>query len=251
MKIISMLGIPLGIVVLLIGLRMSTDNLSMFLDNPSLFIVIGGTLAASIITYRLDRILVLLKIFFKHISGANNIDYTQLVKEIILIGEAYRKGSTIESQMGKVKDHFLKESLGLIADGILSPEEVIDILEERNDNLNYIRLDEANKIKTLAQFPPAFGMMGTTIGMIVLLSNLGGEDALKMIGPSMSICLITTLYGVVLANLGFIPVAENLIDSTKAETLKNSIIIEGTKLILNKTNPVLKHPMHVIWFRRK
>jgi len=75
--------------------------------------------------------------------------------------------------------------------------------------------------------------------MIVLLANLGGEDAIKKIGPAMGICLITTLYGVILANLGFIPVAENLLHVAKKKHLKNIIVLEGVKLLLEKVNPVI------------
>jgi chemotaxis protein MotA len=82
-------------------------------------------------------------------------------------------------------------------------------------------------------------MMGTTIGMIVLLANLGGADAMKMIGPAMGVCLITTLYGVVVANLVVIPIGENLIESAKDIHQKNQIILEGVKHIIAKSNPVV------------
>lgn len=239
MKMLAILGIPIGIAVLFIGLKLSSDNLGMFVDSTSAFIVIGGTFAASVITFRLDRIFVLFKIFLRHVMGADHINYAGLIKQIIVIGEAYRKGESLEGQLSKIKDPFLKEALTMIADGALDHESIVEILEGRNENISYIRMEEANKMKVLGQFPPAFGMMGTTIGMIVLLSNLGGADAIKIIGPAMSVCLITTLYGVIIANLGFIPISENLIESTKQETLKNDIVVEGIRLLLKKTNPIL------------
>ena len=80
-------------------------------------------------------------------------------------------------------------------------------------------------------------MMGTTIGMIVLLANLGGEDAIKKDRPAMGVCLITTLYGVIIANLGFIPIAENLVHLSKRNNLKNVIILEGGKTPIKKGKP--------------
>ena len=75
--------------------------------------------------------------------------------------------------------------------------------------------------------------------MIVLLSNLGGADAAKTIGPAMAICLITTLYGVAVANLVIIPIAENLTANSKEIRLKNTIITEGIRLIMENKNTVL------------
>lgn len=239
MQFISMLGMIIGALVLVLGLRLSSQNLNMFIDATSAFIVLGGTFAASTITFRIDRMFVLFKIFIRHITGANKVNHASLIEEIIKIVEAYRKGEPMEAHIPKINDHFFKESLELIQDGILQNDEIVELLEERNDQLTYIRLEEANRIKILGQFPPAFGMMGTTIGMIVLLSNLGGKDAIKIIGPAMSVCLITTLYGVILANLGFIPVAENLIDNAKEESRRKEIIIEGVRLMLEKTNPII------------
>ena len=99
-------------------------------------------------------------------------------------------------------------------------------------------MSEANKIKVISKFAPAFGMIGTTIGMIVLLANLGGEDAIKLIGPAMGVCLITTLYGAVIANLFLSPISENLIDSAKEVYQKNKIIIKAVDLIQQKSNPI-------------
>ena len=86
----------------------------------------------------------------------------------------------------------------LLSDGILEKEAAVNMLIMRNENMQIINDEEAGKFKTLAKFPPAFGMIGTTMGMIALLANLGGEDALKLIGPAMAVALITTLYGALL-----------------------------------------------------
>ena len=112
-------------------------------------------------------------------------------------------------------------------------------MKKRSENLYKNYNEETQKFQSMGKYPPAFGMMGTTIGMIVLLANLGGKDAMKMIGPAMGVCLITTLYGVIVANLAFIPISEFLDDSTKELYAKNEIIIEGMELMLNKTNPVV------------
>jgi chemotaxis protein MotA len=82
-------------------------------------------------------------------------------------------------------------------------------------------------------------MMGTTMGMIVLLANLNGADAIKRVGPAMGVCLITTLYGTVMANFGFLPIADNLVEQCKENYLKNKIILEGLKQLHAKENPIV------------
>ena len=239
MKILSLAGLIVAIIVVFTGMKLTSDNMSVFLDWPSLFIVIGGTFAATSITFRIDKIVAILKIFASHITRQENVVYADLVAEIMKVTESYRKGESLDNHINKVKEPFFKEALELINDGVLEHDHLVRILEDRVSNLNYLRNEDAQKIKTLSQFPPAFGMMGTTIGMIVLLANLGGEDAIKKIGPAMGVCLITTLYGVIIANLCFIPISENLMHLSKRNNLKNVIIIEGVKLLLKKVNPVI------------
>lgn len=239
MNIFSIIGFIIANAVLFIGLRLASENMLIFLDYPSMFIVLGGTFAATAISFQLDRISLILKIFVSHILGGRKINYKAIIKNIAQISEGYRGGESAEQLVSKAEDHFLKEAIQLIADGVLDSDRVLKILEDRVDNMNYKRLEDAKKIKTLGRFPPAFGMMGTTIGMIVLLANLGGEDALLMIGPAMGICLITTLYGVIVANLVFIPISENLIESCKETHVKDLIVLEGIKHIIIKSNPVL------------
>lgn len=239
MNIFSITGFLIASVVFFAGLRMASANMLIFLDYPSMFIVLGGTFAATAISFQLDRISLILKIFVSHIIGGRKINYKKIIQNIASVSEAYRTGESAEQLTQKAEDPFLREGVQLIADGVLDNDLIIKILEDRAHNMNYKRSEDAKKIKTLGKYPPAFGMMGTTIGMIVLLANLGGEDAIKMIGPAMGVCLITTLYGVVVANLVFIPIAENLIESCKETHVKNLIILEGVKHILIKSNPVL------------
>ena len=239
MNIYSILGLLMAGLIFVVGLRLANDNLLMFIDYPSMFIVLGGTFAASVVSFSLDRLSLLFKIFLAHFFGGHKINYASIIANVMNIGESYRNGQSIEQLTSKAEDPFLKEALELIGEGFLEDTHIIRILEDRMDNMHYQRSQDATKVRTLSQFPPAFGMMGTTIGMIVLLANLGGEDAMKMIGPAMGVCLITTLYGTVVANLVIIPIGENLIESAKGTHRKNQIILEGVRHIIKKSNPVM------------
>src|SRR5665648_207685 len=211
----------------------------MFWDIPSIFIVVGGTIAATAISFQLDRLVILFKIFFHRVIMGKKTDYRSVIIEMMKISDAYSKGESLDNHISKTKDLFLKDALILVNDDIMSEEELFILLDDRANNMFYTYSEEANKIKAVAKYPPAFGMIGTTIGMIVLLGNLGGSDALKKMGPAMAVCLITTLYGCILANMAVLPIGENLVDSAKELYLKNKIIVEGTKLLVNKTNPVV------------
>lgn len=239
MNIYSIIGFLIAMGVLFGGMYLASDSMIIFLDYPSLFIVFGGTFAATAICYQMDRIVLLFKIFLSHFLGGQKINYAKTIKEVAKACEAYRTGTSLEELAKKSDDYFLREGLQLMADGFLEYERIVEILEDRAENLNYLRQEDANKIKVLGRFPPAFGMMGTTMGMVVLLANLGTEDALLTIGPAMAVCIITTLYGVIFANLVVIPIGENLVQSSKEVHLKNLVVIEGIKHIMKKSNPVL------------
>ena len=239
MNFVTIFGFAISIAVLYIGLRLSTDDLRAFWDIPSVFIVVGGTFAATAVCFQLTRFLTLIKIFLRRVLFGKKNGMPESIHEILLVAESYKRGENLSETKKKLKDPFLLEALTIIEDGNIQKNEIISIMEKRNDNITFHYMEEANKIKTIGKFPPAFGMIGTTIGMVVLLGNLGGEDAMKKMGPAMAVCLITTLYGSVLANMLFIPVSENLIESTRESFMKNKLIIEGVSLLMDKANPIL------------
>ena len=215
MNIASIIGFIIATGVLFFGLKLASPEMSIFVDYPSMFIVFGGTFAATAISFQVDKIGILLKVFFARIIKGKNIKYEDIIANLMGIAESYRKGEKLLDLSGMQKDHFLQEALILAGEEVLKGDELIDVLKDRAKNMHFYYMEETQKFKSMGKFPPAFGMMGTTIGMIVLLGNLGGADAIKMIGPAMGVCLITTLYGVIIANLAVLPIAENLFASTK------------------------------------
>lgn len=239
MNIASIIGFILATAVLFFGLKLASSEISIFVDYPSMFIVLGGTFAATAISFQIDKIGILLKVFFSRIIKGQSVKYEDIIANLMGIAESYRKGEKLLDLANSQKDPFLQEALVLAGEEVIKGEELIDVLKDRAKNMHFYYMEETQKFKSMGKFPPAFGMMGTTIGMIVLLGNLGGADAIKMIGPAMGVCLITTLYGVIIANLAVLPIAENLFASTKEAYLKNQIIVEGIRLIMNKTNPIV------------
>ena len=235
-------AIAMGAGVLFYGLFLSTggDSLGMFYDFPSFFIVIGGVIAATFMAFQYKRTWGIFKQGAARILKGKGVDYRGIITEVIQSVDSYRKGTPLKDIADKVQDSFLKEGIMLYNSGVMSVDQVLSIMEERNDNLYHLNSEDAGKVKTIGKYPPAFGMMGTTMGMIVLLANLDGSaEAIKKVGPAMGVCLITTLYGTVIANLAFLPFADNMVEQSKEVYLKNRIIHEGLKNLFEKENPII------------
>jgi chemotaxis protein MotA len=239
MNFYSLIGLLLAMAVLAGGLFLSTRDVTIFLDQTSAFIVLGGTLAAVSISFQLNKIVVFLKIFIIRVLRNGKIDHRKTIVDIIKTSEKFKAGMSLEALAKEVEEPIISEGLQMVADEMIERDTILNILDERVENLYIHYSEDTSKFKSLGKYPPAFGMMGTTMGMIVLLANLGGPDAIEMIGPAMGVCLITTLYGVVIANLIIIPIAENLDESTKEAYLKNKIALRGFSLIIEKSSPML------------
>lgn len=240
MNISSIFSFIAAFAVLAFGLFSSSDNPLVFLDGVSAFIVLGGTITATAISFRMEKLWGLLKVFLVRVLKGQNQGYEKPIFGLMKIAEVIKDDPQAALKIAKESEiPFLQESVELVNDGVLKPNELVRILRSRVESVYQHYTNDANKFKTIGKFPPAFGMMGTTIGMIVLLANLGGSDAVKSIGPSMAICLITTLYGVAVANLVIVPIAENLTANAKEIKLKNTIIAEGIRMILEGKNSIL------------
>jgi chemotaxis protein MotA len=111
-------------------------------------------------------------------------------------------------------------------------------LEQRLKTIEARYMHEANMFRTIGRFPPAFGLLATTLGMIGVLQKIGQPDSQKLIGPAMSIGLIGTLYGIGLANLVFLPIAENLTERTNDEMALRRLVVEGAVMLKAQVNPI-------------
>jgi chemotaxis protein MotA len=238
LNIKSIFALALAVFVLVYGI-FSSGNVSVFLNEHAFMIVIGGTIAASSISFQVDRIIILFKVFFKRIVQGRKYDYVKLIRELMTIADAYRKKSSdFDKLIEQNPDFFLKEAFGLAKEELLSEEDLIRVLRMRLGTMYQRHMEEMIRFRTVGKFPPAFGLMGTTLSMISLLQNLGQEGGMKLIGPAMAVGLVATFFGLALSNLVFTPIAENLQDSAKEIKLKNLIIVEGVRLILQGTGPV-------------
>lgn len=204
-----------------------------FLEVQSLIIVFGGTIAATLISFPVPQIYSLLRIFLSRMFGFRKRDYIKVVQDLGVLSKAYRKGrKTFEDAARSVSHPFIADGAQLLAweDSEISPEELRDLLETRAKTHFNEYMKQADFFKTISKFPPAFGLLGTTVGMIVLLKNLGA-GGVETLGPAMAVALMTTFYGLIVANLLLIPIAENLVLETEDDFLLRKMVVEGLMLI--------------------
>lgn len=239
MNFSSFLGLCLGVGVMYFALVETTDNLKFFLDPHGILIVVGGTLAAASISYPIVKVISLLKVFILRVLGPGRVDYQGTIAQLIELNKKAGLGVTaLNDVLPNIKHAFLREAVALVGAGVLSEKEIRSALEQRLKTIEGRYMHEANMFRVIGRFPPAFGLLATTLGMIAVLQKIGQPDSQKLIGPAMSIGLIGTLYGIALANLIFLPIAENLTERTQEEMALRRLIVEGSIMLKQQVNPV-------------
>lgn len=233
MDIAAWSGLLLGPVLIIWGI---TDNgaIGSFIDVPSLLIVVGGTLAAVLINYPLENLKGLVNITKKVFMNKGQRPQEVISVLVLFAEKARREGLlALESEAQQVDDDFLQKGIQLVVDGT-DPELVRSILETELSFLEDRHAAGYSMYEAAGALAPAFGMIGTLIGLINMLVNLSDPSA---IGPGMAVALITTFYGALLANLFFIPMAGKLKVRSEEEVLIKQIMIEGILSVQAGENP--------------
>lgn len=233
MDIMGVLGIVLGFLSMVIGILIN-GTLGSYWDAASVFITLGGTIFATMASVRFDTFKNTIKL-----SGIalrkDDTDFSGSIQTLIHLANVARKDGVLalENEAENLEDYFLKKGLLLVVDGS-DPELVKNIL---HTEINFIEERHGQgqaMFKSMASFAPAFGMAGTLIGLINMLQELDKPDTL---GPAMAVALITTFYGVLLANLCFSPIARRLEEKTAIEVSHKEMLIEGVLSIQAGENP--------------
>ncbi len=235
----SLIGLLVGLGVMYGAMTATTDNLGFFLDFHGILIVVGGTFAATSISFPISKLLALTKVFVLRVLGRNKIDYQSAISQLLELNRKAAMGlPTLKEAANAIPHPFLKEAVTLVAGGVLNDKEIRSTLDQRIKTLEGRYLLEANMFRTIGRFPPAFGLLATTLGMIGVLQKIGQPNSQNLIGPAMSVGLIGTLYGIALANLVFLPIAENLTERTREEMNLRRIMMEGAVMLKSQVNPV-------------
>lgn len=228
-----MVGMVVGMVLVIITIMMG-GSIGGFIDIPSLIVVLGGTLCATLVTYPMSKMKILGKVFGKVMKNSSTDPKTAIENISQLANKARKEGLlSLEEANEGIQDEFLKKGIMLVVDGT-DPDLVRTLMETELDYMLERHKLGQSFLETMGSLAPAFGMVGTLIGLINMLANLSDPSA---IGPAMAVALITTFYGSLFANLFFIPMAAKLKIKSEEEFLEKSIVVEGILSIQAGENP--------------
>jgi len=233
MDFASIAGILSGLSLIVAAIFLK-GNLTNFFNMPGIMIVLGGTIASTLFTFPLRDVVEAFKAAF-FVLYEPNIDPNDMVKTMIKLSNVSRRQGLFTLGKIKTKNPVLKKGCNLIADG--AEENIIrNALRTEIESLKHRHFNIQDVFVKMATFSPAFGMIGTLIGLVQMLNKLNDPSS---IGPSMAIALLTTFYGSILSTLFFLPISGKLKARTMTEVINMEIIFEGAIAILQNNNPLM------------
>ncbi len=231
MDITSIVGIIIGVGCLVLAVK---DNLVLFWNPPSLMITFGGAFAATLLNYPAAQVLRVLKVTQKAFFSRPMTPYAVVDKIITLAEKARREGLlALDNEMAKIDDEFMRKSLQHVVDG-MDRDVLKDSLEKELGFLQDRHKLGQEIFVSIGTYCPAFGMIGTLMGLILMLYNL---DNPKKVGPGMAVAIITTFYGALASYLIFLPIAGKLKVRSQEELLLKEVIMEGVLSIQAGESP--------------
>lgn len=233
LDILTVVGLVVGIGVVVYGIWLG-GSLIIFWDLASVYITVFGSFAAVLMSYSLEDIKNLPKILGQAFKESSTSSKEIIMKFTDLSRKARREGLlSLEDEISGIEDNFLKKGLQMVIDGI-EPETIKDILELEIGEMEDRHMKNANIFSTWGAFGPAFGMIGTLIGLVQMMQNLTDVTS---IAKGMGVALLTTLYGTILANLFCVPVANDLKRKSSKEVGIRGMMVEGILSIQSGVNP--------------
>jgi len=236
MNISLVLGLIIAVAVVYLGAIKSVSDPMIFLDPHALLLVLGGTLAAALIAFPMGKIFGLIKILFTKVLLNRNTSLTDVVKEFV---EAAQTAKTNPSALGnrKAPHPFIEEGYQLIAEGVLSEHELKEVLSQRSIFFKKDYSADAKIWLALAKFPPAFGLLGASSGMIAMMANL--ESQKNNVGSAMAIALVATFWGIAFANLVLLPLADFYQKLTVDDYNMRCVVVEGLMMMKRKESSIV------------
>lgn len=234
MDISTVIGLISGLVFVIVSIFWGGGNIGGFIDIASIFVVFGGIIASMLISYPLPKLLEGLKTI-KYAFTKKEIDPTEVITKINDLALAARKEGllALEEIAQNMDDAFLQKGILLIVDGT-DAELLRNILETEIAFVETRHKDNQKVWESIAELGPAWGMIGTLIGLIIMLGDLDDPSTL---GPKMAVALITTFYGSIIANFIAIPISTKLKLNSDDEILHKQVMVEGLLSIQAGENP--------------
>lgn len=234
----SIFGFIAGWALIVITILMSTSNPGVFIDLPSMIVVIGGSYMAMFIAYEAKDVINSFHLFLSIFKKPSlNLSYKDEVARIIrwayIVQKNGLQGLENDALSTVHNDNFLKYGVELVITGYTG-NDIRDILKEAAYAEYQRKLQKIDVLKQLGGNTPAFGMLGTLIGLIVMLGNMSDPST---IGLGMAVALITTLYGIIAARLVFLPAMVKTTQRADDELFREMLLIESLVLLADRKSP--------------
>ncbi len=231
MDIATILGL-LGGFAVIIGTILVSGDLAMFINLPSVIVVLGGTTTSVMMQFTLGQFIGSFKVamgaFFTKTTAS-----VALIEEAVELAHVVRKEGVLALEEREISHPFLQKGINMCIDG--QPPEVVNNNLAKDINLTIEHKNIGIKVfKAGGEIAPAMGMIGTLIGLVAMLSNM---DDPKSIGPAMAVALLTTLYGAIVAYVFCLPIAEKLKLRVNEERINKSLILESINGIQDGLHP--------------
>ena len=232
----TLIGIVVSMLLLMVVVLFTAQSPLSFFNLPGLLIVLTGTLAATMISYpmrEIRRVVALVGSVFRREPDFIRED----IDELVALAREWMHGDAraVERALENTRNPFLRTGISLVIDNVRE-EEILDLLRWRITRLRARELAEAQIFRTMATYAPAFGMLGTLVGLINMLEVIQNGD-LAVIGPRMGVALLSTFYGILLANLLFRPIAVKLERRTEDRLIAMNMVLEGVSMISRRRLP--------------
>lgn len=241
MNFAGILGIIAAFSIATFAILDSTKNPKIFADVHGIVIVLGGTITVALLSFTFKRLAGAFKILVRKILSNESDDYLSVISLVVKLSETYRTNPKgLEALLPPKAHPFLRDAIQMVCNYGFNVDELDDILSNAIKGKTKRDEDELKVWHTISRFPPAFGLLGATLGMISLLQTLGEPGAQSRIGPAMATALIATFYGLVVANLILIPISEKLAALSTSDKVMRQIIKDGVLMIVEK-----KHPTYI------
>lgn len=238
----TVVGITAGVGLFVAAVVSSTDNYMMFVSLASGMMVVGSTFAASLISFSFGEVMHAIRAMFQTLLAGNTSQthLRDLVQRFVELSAVYRDGgiSALEDALTKQesKDMFMSMGVELMGSGYKSPDLRI-IMGDAMDSHWQRQSLEGKILNTMGVYAPGFGMVGTIVGLVIMLDNMG--DDMANLGKGLALALITTLYGVLLANLLFKPTAAQVTEKQEQEYFRHQLIMDGFVLVSEKKDAMV------------
>ncbi len=234
MDLTTLIGIVGGIIALLGAFMLEGGHLTGLVGLTAAMIVFGGTFGATIVSYTMEE-LKKLPYFFKMIFTEKHVDYASVLDSLVDTADMARREGllSLESRLSEIDNQFFARGLQLVIDGT-DPELTRNMLEMEIEAFESGEKVGFEIFMTMGGFGPTFGIVGTVMGMVHVLSNLSSPDEL---GPAIAVAFLATLYGIFSANMFWIPFATKIKVKTSRESLLMAMILEGVLSIQAGENP--------------